>query len=154
MIRRGTAVLVLAAALAGCGKGDGNEQTATPAAPAYIDPALIPNLRTAATAACLCTRDKGYAQRTDCWRDFDRNVARYRHSSIASACAEGSSAYLEFERAGQPDFDPQTMTQTSNLAETEAMTVMTEFPYGACSAEEVPAKKTEFERQSGRPGCG
>lgn len=148
MILRGAVPLMLAVMLAGCGSGETEK-----AAPlTYIDPALVPRIQQAVTTACLCTRSKGRNSEASCWAEVNATIAKYRHDGGAdSACAAGSSSILTFDRKGQPAPDDITVVHTTTGP---SMTITTSFPYGACSWDEVLAKKAEYERETGRPGCG
>lgn len=148
MILRGAVPLMLAVTLAGCGSGE----TEKAAIPTYIDPALVPRIQQAVTTACLCARSKDPSSEASCWAEVNETIAKYRHDGGAdSACAAGSSSILTFDRKGQPAPDDTTVVHTTAGP---SMTITTTFPYGACSWDEVPAKKAEYERQTGNPGCG
>lgn len=103
----------------------------------------VAELHDTAKAACLCVREKGADGKDACWNDFWQRANRYKSSGEwATACAVGSSAGIDFE---------------VDVKEAKSMkverTVMTEWPYGACSADEVPARKAEYEAKSGMRGC-
>jgi hypothetical protein len=138
--------------LAACGADDRDKEPATPSAPTYIDPALVPRIQQAVTTACLCTRSKGFNNEASCWAEVRATIARYRHDLGAdSACAAGSSSTLTFDRKGQPAPDDTTVVHRTNGPN---MTITTMFPYGACTWDEVPARKAEYQRDTGMKGCG
>lgn len=136
-------VILLTPLLCSCGESAGEPAPSTDAS-AYLAAAQLPELQEAATNACLCTRRRGIEAKAECWNDFDATVARYRHASEASACGPGSSAYLTFAIPAEGGADP---------FDTSSLTVMTEFPYGACSTAEIPALKTVHAREAGTSGC-
>ena len=162
--RRWAAIGCAALALAACNAAGADTASTEP--PGYIDPALIPQFQKTATAACLCARNKSPDGRSSCWRDFDARVARYRHATEASACGPGSTSYVIFARKTPPGggrSDIRVVIESEAMDESELLMiseiensdlrVMTEFGYGACSAEEVSAKVAEYERKTGRQGC-
>ncbi len=104
----------------------------------FIDPKRIPALQKIADNACRCSRGNGDDAR--CWSDFWKEVNGYRHISGASACGPGSSAYVEFESG-------------KDATDALAMTVLTEYGYGACSADEVELKKSDYEQKASQPNC-
>jgi hypothetical protein len=112
-----------------------------PKTQSLIDRDRIPALQSKATAACLCERKRGHKAEALCWSDFWKEVNGYRHSSAASACGPGSSAYVDFDDGSE------------TTAPSADMSVMMEWGYGACSADEVDTKKAEYERKSKMRGC-
>jgi hypothetical protein len=115
-----------------------DDQERSPATQIYIDPKRISVLQSEATKACLCKRSNGGDK---CWNNFTREVDKYRQSGEwASACGPGSTSGIDFESA-------MPKGRGGN------MTVLTSFGYGACSADEVAAKKAEYEQKSGMKGC-
>lgn len=107
----------------------------------FVDRKRVPELQKVATKACLCERKAGDNAVAECWSGFWEEVNDYRHSSVASACGPGSSAFVDFDDA------------SAMGAPSTELSVMTEWGYGACSAEEVETKKAEYERKSKMRGC-
>ena len=112
-----------------------------PTTQAFINPTMIPTLSKKAAKACLCAHKNGPAASDECWSGFWKEVNEYRHTSPVSARCPGSRASVEFYKPR-----PENWRFDEN--------VMTEFGYGACSKDEVAAKKAEYERKHGRGGCG
>lgn len=107
----------------------------------FIDPARVPELRKTATKSCLCERTNPRKDEAECWSDFWKVANEYKSSGEwASACGPGSTSGIDFARAATVKGNPD-------------MTIMTEWGYGACSAEEVETKKAEYERKSKARGC-
>jgi hypothetical protein len=107
----------------------------------FVDRKRITVLQHEATKACLCARAQGNKTKAECWDGFWKEVNEYRHTSTASACGPGSSEFVDFE-----DFSGADTSHGDQ-------SVITEWGYGACSSDEILAKKAEYEREAGRQGC-
>lgn len=97
--------------------------------------AQVASLQLQAEAACRCARPLNDPWNRDCWAGFQRSLARYDHSGMASACAQ-ESVSLEC-------FGPEGPNR---------LCVVTGRPYGACNAAEEQTLRARA-RARGGSGC-
>src|SRR5262249_34894656 len=106
-----------------------------------VSAAELRALQNQADAACRCARTSGQGYGSPCWRGYQRSLASFETYASAASCTQEAMAS---DCIGRLDMDVDV--------DAPGACIVTQRPYGACSAEEYRARQAAA-RARHQSGC-